>query len=71
MGKINVTFFDDIAEEVKSIDAAMKQISNSNLNEKAIVLLVCKLSGENQTTVKNVLYGLENIGSFLKKGGSR
>ena len=65
MNKINVTFFEDIAEEVKRIDQAMTAISKSGLSEKAIVLLVSKLSGENQTTVRNVIYGLENIGSYL------
>ena len=64
--KINVEHFEDIANEVKRLDEAMQQISRSGLSEKAIVLLVSKLSGENQTTVRNVLYGLENIGSYLK-----
>lgn len=56
--KINVEFFEDIADEVKRIDEAMVAVSNSGLNEKAIVLLVGKLSGENQTRVRNVIYGL-------------
>lgn len=64
--KINVEHFEDIAAEVKRLDEAMQQINRSGLSEKAIVLLVSKLSGENQTTVRNVLYGLENIGSYLK-----
>lgn len=64
--QIEVEFFEDIAAEVKRIDEAMANISNSNLSEKAILLLVSKLSGENQTTVRNVLYGLSNIGSYLK-----
>lgn len=64
--KINVEFFEDIADEVKRIDEAMVAVSNSGLNEKAIVLLVGKLSGENQTRVRNVIYGLEHIKSYLK-----
>lgn len=65
MNKIKVTHFEDIAQEVKDLHAAMQSIKSSGLSEKAIVLLVSKLSGENQTTVKNVLYGLENIDKYL------
>lgn len=63
--RIEVKYFEDIANEVRRVDAAMQQISQSGLSEKAIVILVSKLSGENQRTVRNVLYGLENIGSYL------
>lgn len=64
--KINVEHFEDIANEVRRLDEAMQQINRSGLTDKAIVLLVSKLSGESQTTVRNVLYGLGKIGSYLK-----
>lgn len=67
MTKINVEFFEDIAENVRRVEEAMVGVTNSGLSETAIVLLVCKLSGENQGTVKNVIYGLEHIGQFLKR----
>lgn len=66
MTNIEVEFFEDIAQEVKDIHEAMQKISNSGLTDKAIILLVAKLSGENQTTVNNVLFGLKNIKKYLK-----
>ena len=71
MTKINVTFFEDIAEEVRRIEEAMKVISNSGLTEKAIVLLVANLSKESQTSVRNVIYGLEHIGNYLIENSSK
>lgn len=67
MSKIEVTYFEDIAQEVKDIHAAMQKIKKSGLTDSAIVFLVSKISRESQTTVSNVLYGLENIDKYLKK----
>ena len=65
--KIKVTYFDDIAEEVKKIEAAMKYINAGNLTKDAVIILVQASTGENKGTIKNVLYGLETIGKYLKK----
>ncbi len=59
MSKIDVTFADDVAEEIIRIDKSMQALSSSKLNEKAILLLVCKLSGENQTVVKKCVMGIK------------
>lgn len=67
INKIEVVFFEDIAQEVRNVEEAMRAIGRSGLTEKAITLLVSKLSGEGITTVNNVIWGLEHIGDYLKK----
>lgn len=66
MVKIEVEFFEDIAEEVKDLHQAMLQLKNSRLTEEAIIVLLARSTGENQSTIKRVLYGLETINKYLK-----
>lgn len=66
MKKINVEFFEDIAAEVKRLGAAMAAINESKLKEEAIIVLLQKSTGENQSTIKRVLYGLQTIGKYVK-----
>lgn len=67
MKKIEVQAFSDIAEEVKRLDEAMQAISHSNLTRTAIVTLLRHATGENKGTIEKVLFGLENIGQFIKR----
>lgn len=64
--KIEVKDFNDIADEIRNIAQAMQALKASRLKEEAIVILVQKLSGENKTTIKNVLYGLGNLSYYVK-----
>ena len=64
--KIEVDFFEDIAKEVKDIHTAMLQINDSKLTREAIVTLLQRSTRESRNTIENVLYGLENIGRYLK-----
>lgn len=66
MVKIEVEFFEDIAEEVRELHQAMLQLKNSRLTEEAVITLLVRSTGENQSTVKRVLYGLETINKYLK-----
>lgn len=63
---IEVKDFNDVADEIHNIAQAMQALKASRLKEEAIIILVQKLSGENKTTIKNVLHGLENLGYYVK-----
>lgn len=65
--KIEVTFFEDIAEEVKRIDVAMQELNASKLTREAIVTLLRHSTGETKRTIENVLWGLENINRYIKE----
>ena len=67
MPKIEVTYFNDIADEVKKIESAMTYINGTKLIKDAVIILVKASTGENKRTIENVLYGLETIGKYLKK----
>jgi hypothetical protein len=64
--KIKIQDYNDIADEIRRIDQAMQAIRASRLREETVVILVQKLSGENKTSVKSVLYGLSNLKRFIK-----
>jgi len=64
--KIEVDFFEDIAKEVKDIHEAMLKINSGKLTREAIVTLLQRSTRESRNTIENVLYGLENIGRYLK-----
>jgi len=64
--KIEVNFFEDIAKEVKDIHEAMLRINSGKLTKEAIVTLLQRSTGESRSSIKNVLYGLENINRYLK-----
>lgn len=65
--KIEVTFFDDIAEEIKRVDQAMQTINASKLTQEAIVTLLRRSTGESKRSIENVLWGLNNIKRFIKE----
>ena len=64
--KIEVDFFEDIAEEVKRVEEAMRTINASKLSHEAIVTLLRRSTGETKRSIENVLWGLNNIGKYLK-----
>ena len=66
MVKIKVMFIDDIAEQIYELHEAMVSIEESGLTQNAIVILLSSLTKESKSTIKNVLWGLENIDRFLK-----
>lgn len=63
---IPVAVFDDIAEEIKRIDKAMRAINTSKLTQEAIVTLLSRSTKETKSSINRVLWGLSNIGKFLK-----
>lgn len=64
--KIEVKYFHDTAEEIKRLDEVMKEINNTPLKSDTIVVLLQHLTGENKSTIRNVIAGLTNMGSLLK-----
>lgn len=56
-----------IATQIKDISDGIKQMRNGRLNDKAIIYLIMKSSGQNYGTVKAVLDGMQNLErEFLK-----
>ena len=67
MGKIDVTYFEDIAQEVKELHQAFHAIDGSNLTADAIVVLLQHATKEKKSSIINVLWGLQNINRYIKK----
>lgn len=63
--KIEVKDYNDIADEIRNISDAMQKLKQSRLKEEAIIILVQRLSGENKTSIKNVIHGLEDIKRYV------
>ena len=50
-----------LAQAIVDISEAMKKLSRSGLNRKAIVILVAKDANQYQATVERVMDALENL----------
>lgn len=50
-----------IAVSLEKIATGFDRLKQSGLTQKALVLLIAAASGETQTTVRNVLYGIDNF----------
>ncbi len=56
-----------IANAILQIAQSAKKLRESGLTDKALYVLLSHLSGENQTTCKNVIEAASNMGSLLRK----
>jgi len=66
MSKIKVEYYHDVHEQILELHAAMQEIKSSGLTDEAIIVLLQNASKESKTSIKNVLYALENIDRYLK-----
>lgn len=56
-----------LAKSIKEISDGMKAMRSGRLNDRAIVTLLQKITGESATTIFRVMDGLENLErEFLK-----
>ena len=64
--KIEVQYFHEVAEDIKAISEAMQEIDKSGLKDNTVVILIQAISGENKTTIRNVLEAMRNMKGLLK-----
>lgn len=60
--KIIVKSYTDIADNVRRIDAAMKEIRNSGLKQETIVTLLHAKTKVNKGEIRRVIEGLQTFG---------
>jgi DNA polymerase III delta prime subunit len=61
-----------LADSVRKIEKAMKDINESGLNRKAIVVLLAESTGVSRRDINAVLNGLEQLGAeYLEKAKER